>query len=255
MDLWAHDTWVNAAQYRQDLLTWRNLALALNGTEKCGGILTAFLEITSAPLSRKASKAVRQQQLIDATISVLARKGFSALTVADVAKAAGLSVGIIIFHFESKEKLLSACLAYLADEYYRNWKRAFMAPNTTSAEKLQLVLLTDFDETIFTQEKLSAWIAFWGETQGRPTYEEICSARDIERAATIEKLCAILIEEAGYTLAAKSTMRALECIGDGLWLGTVSGGKSVTVNSESAEEARTTINLTLAAFFPKHYPS
>jgi AcrR family transcriptional regulator len=127
--------------------------------------------------------------LIDATIEVLARKGFSALTVSDVAKAAGLSVGIINFHFESKEKLLSACLSSLADEYYRNWQRALATPKATDAEKLRLMMLGDINESVFTNDKLGAWIAFWGETQGRPTYMEICSAYDNERTDTIISLC------------------------------------------------------------------
>ena len=115
--------------------------------------------------SRKASRPVRRQQLIDATIVVLARKGYSALTVADVAKAAGLSVGIINFHFESKEKLLASCLAYLAEEYYRNWRRSLATPGATVAEKLQMVILGDFNDKIFTPDKLAAWIAFWGENR------------------------------------------------------------------------------------------
>mgnify|MGYP001764514143 CR=1 FL=1 len=58
--------------------------------------------VADSGLGRKASKEVRKQQLIEATIRVLAVKGYAALTVADVAKAAGLSTGIIIFHFVSK---------------------------------------------------------------------------------------------------------------------------------------------------------
>ncbi|HEX7107793.1 MAG TPA: TetR family transcriptional regulator, partial [Aestuariivirga sp.] len=120
--------------------------------------MTAITEVTTSPQSRKASRPVRRQQLIDATISVLARKGYSALTVADVAKTAGLSVGIINFHFESKEKLLAACLTYLAEEYYRNWQSAYATPGATVAEKLQLVVLGDFNDKIFTPDKLAAWI-------------------------------------------------------------------------------------------------
>ena len=144
---------------------------------------------------------MRRQQLIDATIVVLARKGYSALTVADVAKTAGLSVGIINFHFESKEKLLAACLTYLAEEYYRNWQSAFATPGATVAEKLQLVVLGDFNDKIFTPDKLAAWIAFWGETQGRPIYVEICSAYDEERTKIVTGLCEKIIKEGGYKLA------------------------------------------------------
>ena len=49
----------------------------------------ATLEQT-AVIGRKASKEIRRQQLIEATIDVMARKGYSGTTMLDVAKAAGL---------------------------------------------------------------------------------------------------------------------------------------------------------------------
>ncbi len=73
---------------------------------------------------RKASKAVRRSQLIEATIDTLARKGYAALTLADVAKTAGLSVGIVNFHFDTKEKLLVETLKQLAGQYRDNWNEA-----------------------------------------------------------------------------------------------------------------------------------
>src|SRR5919109_4630275 len=71
---------------------------------------------------RKASKEARRQQLIEATIDSLAKRGYSETTMADVADGAGLSRGIVNFHFESKEKLLVATLQYMADEYARHWR-------------------------------------------------------------------------------------------------------------------------------------
>ncbi len=216
--------------------------------------MTDSLEITATAPGRKASRDVRRQQLIDATIVVLARKGFSALTVADVAKAAGLSVGIINFHFETKEKLLSASLKHLADEYYRNWQKALATPKATAAEKLQMIMLGDFDSNIFTPDKLAAWIAFWGETQGRPTYVEICSAYDEERSRITAMLCEKVIREGGYKHGVKAVVHALESLGDGLWLGTVAGSSSIK-SSISAAQARLALQATLAAFFPKHFQS
>ena len=216
--------------------------------------MTAITETTTAPTSRKASRPVRRQQLIDATIVVLARKGYSALTVADVAKTAGLSVGIINFHFESKEKLLASCLTYLAEEYYRNWQAALAVPGASVAEKLQLIVLGDFNDKIFTPDKLAAWIAFWGETQGRPTYVEICSDYDEERARTVGSLCEKIIKDGGYKLVPGTAMRALEGLGDGLWLG-VAAGSSQAKFTISASQARQALQATLVSFFPKHFQS
>jgi len=216
--------------------------------------VTATTETTPPPTSRKASRPVRRQQLIDATIVVLARKGYSALTVADVAKTAGLSVGIINFHFESKEKLLAACLTHLAEEYYRNWQSALATPDATVAEKLQMVILGDFNDKLFTPDKLAAWIAFWGETQGRPIYVEICSDYDEQRARAVGSLCEKIIKDGGYKLVPSTVMRALESLGDGLWLG-VAAGNSQAKFTITASQARMALQATLVSFFPKHFQS
>ncbi|HEX3217144.1 MAG TPA: TetR family transcriptional regulator, partial [Aestuariivirgaceae bacterium] len=48
-----------------------------------------LVPLSSGP--RKASTEVRRQQLIEATIDILARRGYAATTLADVARTAGLS--------------------------------------------------------------------------------------------------------------------------------------------------------------------
>ena len=77
-----------------------------------------------AKRGRKASKETRRLQLIDATIDSLAKRGFSDTTMADVADGAGLSRGIVNFHFESKDKLLVATLQHMAEEYAGHWRAA-----------------------------------------------------------------------------------------------------------------------------------
>src|SRR5436190_11051704 len=127
---------------------------------------------TLPPPGRKASKDVRRQQLIEATIDVMARKGYAGTTIADVAKAAGLSSGIVNFHFDTKENLLVDTLKYLADEYRANWRAALDAAGPDAPEKLKALLWADFNPDICTPRKLAAWCAFWAEAQSRPTYLE-----------------------------------------------------------------------------------
>lgn len=201
---------------------------------------------------RKASKDVRRQQLIRATLAVIARKGYASLTVADVARAAGLSVGIINFHFDSKDKLLAETLRSLADEYNRNWKSALAAAAPEPAARLKAVLLADFHETIFTPEKIAAWIAFWGETQGRPAYDEICGPVEVERGRVLLGICRDLIAEGNYAHEPRHAMRALEAMLEGLWLGVVSAASRIEPYL-SRQEAMAVMMTNLAAFFPRHF--
>ena len=212
----------------------------------------AAIQENPEKVRRKASKDVRRHQLIEATISVLAKKGYASLTIAEVAKTAGLSVGIISFHFEGKDKLLASCLRSLADEYYNNWKTSFDEAEASPSARLEAVLLSDFNDAIYTTQKLAAWIAFWGETQGRPVYEEICSRYDDERSRIVLDLCRELTRDGGYVHDPKLVMFGLEGICEGLWLGTVSTAARIEpyLNGQTAQRV---VKSALHAFFPKHY--
>ena len=62
--------------------------------------------------------------MIEATIESLASRGYAQTTMTDVAAASGVSHGLVNFHFETKEKLLTETLLYLAAEYRENWRDA-----------------------------------------------------------------------------------------------------------------------------------
>ena len=76
-------------------------------------------DATILPPPRKEPRAVRRSQLIEATIETLALRGYARTTLTEVARVAGLSHGLVNFHFDNKEKLLAETLAYLAEEYTR----------------------------------------------------------------------------------------------------------------------------------------
>lgn len=119
---------------------------------------------------RKQSRAARRQQLIEATIETIAAQGYSRTTLTDVARQAGISHGLVNFHFETKERLLTETLQYLAAEYRQNWTAALEAAGPSPAEQLDAVLRADFDPRICTNARLSAWCAFWGRlSAGRCT--------------------------------------------------------------------------------------
>jgi TetR/AcrR family transcriptional repressor of bet genes len=197
---------------------------------------------------RKASKDIRRQQLIEATIDVMARKGYAGTTMADVAKAAGLSSGIVNFHFDTKENLLVDTLRYLADEYRANWHSALDAAGSDPAEKLEALLWADFNAEICTPRKLAAWCAFWAEAQSRPTYLEHCASNDEEYSAIVLDLCTRIIAAGRYPHEPRHIARALDALLEGLWLDLMT-----MATPYSRDEAKLTIHACLHAFFPRHY--
>ena len=73
---------------------------------------------------RKATPGERREQLIRATLKCIARGGIIDTTLADVAREAGLSQGIVNLHFQTKANLLSETLGFLSDDYMAGLNRA-----------------------------------------------------------------------------------------------------------------------------------
>jgi TetR/AcrR family transcriptional repressor of bet genes len=167
--------------------------------------------------SRKASKETRQQQLIEATIDSLAKRGYSDTTLANVADGAKLSRGIVNFHFESKEKLLVATLQYMADEYASHWNAALEKAAPSAAGRIWALVHADFDRKICTRRKLAAWCAFWGEAKSRPTYQALCGASDLNYQNTFVALCADLKAEGDYSYEPEPMALGICSMMEGLW--------------------------------------
>lgn len=199
---------------------------------------------------RKLPRDARRAQLIEATIAVLAVRGYARTTLSEVARQAGLSHGLVNFHFETKEKLLAETLLVLAEEYRENWTGALAAAGENPAAQLDALLRADFTDGICTPERLAAWCSFWGEAQSRPLYQERCGSNDEHYNRTMEKIVARLMAEGGYRGDPARVARVLRVTVEGTWL------DLMTINQPySREEALASVMVCAAAFFPDHFAS
>lgn len=203
----------------------------------------------STRTSRTASREMRRQQLIDATIKCISRKGLGSTTLGDVAKMAGLSQGIVNLHFNSKENLLNETLRYLSQEYRSRFAQVIEKSPPTAAEKLLALMEMDLGPAICDRRKLAVWFAFWGEVKAVPTYQKICEAHDLTYSAQLIELCQTIIDEGGYRdIDAKTVTDALSAMTDGLWLSYLISPR--TFDREAALDA---VYSYLRAIFPEHY--
>ncbi|MBL9057568.1 MAG: TetR family transcriptional regulator C-terminal domain-containing protein [Rhodobacteraceae bacterium] len=200
------------------------------------------------PPPRKLPRDARRSQLIEATIETMAQHGYARTTLTQVAKAAGLSHGLVNFHFQSKEGLLLETLLFLAEEYRQNWTEALAASGPSAPEELRALLEADFNPAICTPARLSAWCSFWGEAQSRPIYQERCGANDEEYNRRLEAICARMNAEHGYAVNPARAARVLRVVTEGVWLDmmTMTAPYDLT-------EAQATVMTAAAAFFPRHF--
>ncbi len=208
------------------------------------------MTVPDRPKPRKASRDVRRRQLIEATIDVLATRGYSSLTISDVSRGAGLSLGIVNFHFESKAALLADTLKHLAFQYRENWTSAVNAVGDDPAARLYAMTSADFGEEFCTLRTLQAWVSFWAEAQSQPAYDEVYGEEEEEYLQTLEAMCAELARQGNYDRgkSGKLDARVINALTDGLWVALAHTPPGIT-----RSEALNALHNCLAAFYPAHF--
>jgi AcrR family transcriptional regulator len=70
-------------------------------------------------MSKKASYSKeRRQEILQAAAEVIAERGLCETRIADVAKKAGASAALVMYYFESKDRLLTEALTFSEDRFY-----------------------------------------------------------------------------------------------------------------------------------------
>jgi TetR/AcrR family transcriptional regulator, transcriptional repressor of bet genes len=162
-------------------------------------------------------RSQRRQELIRATIAVIARCGYSGTTVARVAEKAGVSVGLMNFHFDSKDRLFEETFRHLAEEYEQVWRRHLEAAPAEASARVRAMIECYFDRRVFTREKLAVWFTFWSDAELRDRYR--MSALRVERRYldALEQEIARLAP-AGGRAGVEAILGPLSAMIDGYWL-------------------------------------
>ena len=130
----------------------------------------------------------RRRELIEATITSIARHGLSKITIAKVAKIAGLSTGIVNFYFHSKQALLLATLETVDREFELRQEETLERAGEDPVQLLEAMIEVDFDPDVCDPRRIAVWAAFWGEANGRADYMRVCGDRSAVMEQRIVKL-------------------------------------------------------------------
>ena len=101
---------------------------------------------------------VRRQQLIDATIEVVAEVGLKSATISLIAKKAGMSSGIISHYFGGKQALIEATVRYLLSRL--KLEQSLSDP----VDRLMKIVDLNFADIQQSLPSTKTWLSFWGES-------------------------------------------------------------------------------------------
>ncbi|MBV4366567.1 transcriptional regulator BetI [Erwinia sp. BNK-24-b] len=159
-------------------------------------------------------KAIRQAQLIHATLTVIDRVGLADASLALIAKEAGVSTGIVSHYFGDKNGLLDACMRQiLSDLYVAVVHHRRQAADEPQAQ-IRAIIDGNFDISQIAGPVLKTWLAFWSSSLHQPDLQRLQRINDRRLHANLTAQFARALPKE-TARAAGASMAALI---DGLWL-------------------------------------
>jgi AcrR family transcriptional regulator len=101
----------------------------------------------------------RREELIKATYLEVAEKGYSAVTLQDIAKRAGVSKGSTLYYFATKEDLFLGALEWLVERLHKRMHEA-IASVDDPVEKVKAALNTVFTNAQESRQFFMAYTDF-----------------------------------------------------------------------------------------------
>jgi AcrR family transcriptional regulator len=97
--------------------------------------------------SRRQQAEERREQILDAALGVFSEKGFAGASIRDIARAAGVTDGLIYHYFDGKEQLEEAC--WKERSWRAHLERILANADNVSLETVLRELLNDFLQTMY----------------------------------------------------------------------------------------------------------
>jgi AcrR family transcriptional regulator len=121
---------------------------------------------------RPSVEPERREQLIAAAARVIARSGYDAATVRDIAREAGVSTGVIAYYFEGKDDLFVHVLRSASRAFRARLERSQVSAHTPRERLLAMAeAATPADEEAVRAHAL--WIEFWARAARDPALAEL----------------------------------------------------------------------------------
>lgn len=175
-----------------------------------------------AKMPKLGMQPIRRRQLIDATLDAINEVGMHDATIAQIARRAGVSTGIISHYFKDKNGLLEATMRDITSQLRDAvLNRLHALPDGSASQRLQAIVGGNFDETQISSAAMKAWLAFLGQQHAPADALSVTAGQQPSPAVELvyefrRELPREQAQEAGYGLAA---------LIDGLWLRAALSGK------------------------------
>ncbi|MBX8824516.1 transcriptional regulator BetI [Ochrobactrum sp. SFR4] len=107
---------------------------------------------------------LRRKDLISAAIQTIGERGSLDVTVAQIARKAGVSAALAHHYFGGKDQLLLATMRHLLSELGSDLRLALQAADSPRA-RLSAIISVNFSASQFAHETIAAWLTFYAHAK------------------------------------------------------------------------------------------
>jgi TetR/AcrR family transcriptional regulator, transcriptional repressor of bet genes len=139
-------------------------------------------------MPRPSNTETRRQQIVEGLMSVMSTSGYGGATIPLIAKAAGLTTGLVHYHFDTKQSILIELVNYLVrlvDERFAEISTdAKSAAHLTNYINANLAYGKGADPVA-----VACWISIGAEAVNQPEVRLAYQQATKHRLTTLENIC------------------------------------------------------------------
>ncbi|GAA0779415.1 transcriptional regulator BetI [Roseibium denhamense] len=158
-------------------------------------------------------EAERRRSLIDATIDAIHERGYSDITMAQIAKRAGVSGGLVHHYFGSKDQLLAATMRHLLNELGREIREGLASAETPRA-RISAIIAGNFAVDQFRPAVIAAWLAFYVQSRTTASNSRLLRIYSARLASNLTHNLRAFMPRAEAKRIAEGTASMI----DGVWI-------------------------------------
>ncbi|CAG67901.1 MULTISPECIES: transcriptional regulator BetI [Acinetobacter] len=158
---------------------------------------------------------VRREEIVNAAYEVIFEVGLSNTTMAQIAKKAQLSVGIVSHYFGDKQGLINACMLEMLNVLRRKTAQYKAEVQDSHPESMiKAIIDSNFDISQVNQRAMRIWLDFWSASMHMPELSRLQRINDQRLYSNLKFHFLELMPKDQASIAA----RGLAALIDGLWL-------------------------------------
>jgi len=164
---------------------------------------------TCVKMGRPSNTAERRAQIVDALLTVVSKEGYARATIAAVAREAGLTAGLLHYHFASKQEILVALVERLVARLEERFQTRLAEAGDEPRARLfawvdaHVALGADADP-----RAVAAWVVIGAEAVREPEVRDLYTAALVASRDRLRTLVAACLRAAGRSTRSSDRIAA-----------------------------------------------